>query len=131
MGQSFEVYNLITSSTLQINSRFIPYFRLPGQVVPTGTMMGELGKILGHYISYMILGIRFASHRLFLAANSTIATLDNTEVSLESTWTVTYGDYILSCVSDDSKHELTIKNSDIALTFIRKVYRHSGLEGSN
>ena len=46
MGQSYEIYNLITSSTLQINSRFVPYFRLPEQVVPTGTMMGELGKIL-------------------------------------------------------------------------------------
>ena len=44
MGQSYEIYNLITSPALQINSRFVPYFRLPNQIVPTGTMMGELGK---------------------------------------------------------------------------------------
>ena len=68
---------------------------------------------------------------MFLAANSSIATLDTTEVSMESTWSVTYGEYIISCVGDSSKYELTIKNNDIALTFIRKVYRHAGLEGNN
>jgi hypothetical protein len=46
MGQSFEIYNLISSPDLQINSRFIPYYKTAGQVVPTGTMMGELGKTL-------------------------------------------------------------------------------------
>ena len=41
---SYEIYNLITAPQLQINSRFTPYFRRPDQIVPTGTMMGEIGN---------------------------------------------------------------------------------------
>ena len=44
MGQSYEVYNILTTSTLQVNSRFIPYYKSVGQIVPTGTMMGEIGR---------------------------------------------------------------------------------------
>ena len=43
MGQSFEIYNIISLPYLQINSRFIPYYKKANQIVPTGTMMGELG----------------------------------------------------------------------------------------
>ena len=32
MGQSHEIYNLITSSNLQINSRFVSYYKTPFQV---------------------------------------------------------------------------------------------------
>lgn len=45
MGESFEIYNLVTQPNLQINSRFTPYFKTATQTNPTGTMLGELGKI--------------------------------------------------------------------------------------
>ena len=43
MGQSYEVYNLITAPYLQINSHFNPYYKNAGQTAPTGTMIGDLG----------------------------------------------------------------------------------------
>ena len=48
---------------------------------------------------------------------------------MESDWSVQYGDAVLSNVAVDSKYEITVKTSDIALTFIRKVYRHAGVPG--
>ena len=44
MGQSFEIYNIITSPYLQINSKFTPYYKTAEQSTPTGTMLGELGN---------------------------------------------------------------------------------------
>jgi hypothetical protein len=49
MGQSYEIYNIITAPYLQINSRFTPYYKTLGQAVPTGTMMGELGTMVTTY----------------------------------------------------------------------------------
>lgn len=44
MGQSYEIYNIISASYLQINSEFIPYYKTATQVTPTGTMMGTIGN---------------------------------------------------------------------------------------
>lgn len=116
MGQSFEIYNLITSATLQINSRFIPYYKTSGQTVPTGTMMGDLG-------------IKLANHKFYVNSNETTAILDNTEISLKQDWAFTYGDAtIRNKAGRNNNYEITIENADVAVTFSRKVYIITDLE---
>ena len=126
MGQSFEIYNLVTAPQLQINSRFAPYFRLPDQIVPTGTMISELGKPFSIVFSYLK-GIKFQSHRLYINSNTTTAQFDGTEISLEDSWEINYGDYTVRNVA--GVHLITtIETPELQLSFIRKVYRHEGLE---
>ena len=77
----------------------------------------------------LYLGFKIGSHTLYLHGNSTIGILDDAEVSLASDWSVQYGDVVLSNAVVNSRYEITVKTSDIALTFIRKLYRHSGVQG--
>lgn len=118
MGQSFEIYNIISMNYLQINSRFIPYYKTAGQVIPTGTMMGDLG-------------IKFYGNKLELNANSTIAVLnDNAQVSMDSTWELSFdgGIVISNQVYQKGHYKFTIETPHLAITFIHKVYMVAGLE---
>ena len=116
MGQSFEIYNILTSPNLQINSRFTPYFKTASQVVPTGTMIGELG-------------IKFGKHYFQLNSNETEATLDKTSVDMSSAWLqIIDGTTVENEVKHGNMYSITIKNSDVAITFKRRTYIVAGLE---
>ena len=116
MGQSYEIYNIITSPQLQINSRFVPYYKSSDLIVPTGTMMGELG-------------IKFGNHRLYLNSNETHAMLDKSELDMMAEWTLSFDETDISNEVENGKfYKLTVQNSDIAISFIRKVYVVTGLD---
>jgi hypothetical protein len=117
MGQSYEIYNIITAPYLQINSQFTPYYKRANQIVPTGTMMGSLG-------------IKFYAHSILANSNSSFIVLDeNQEVRLDEEWTLNFdGGIIISNVPAQRKSVLTIETPDIVLSFIRKAYYVSGLE---
>jgi hypothetical protein len=116
MGQSFEIYNIITAPYLQINSRFTPYFKKATQVVPTGTMMGELG-------------IKFFNHKLFANSNSTSISLDDKEIRLDQAWTLSFeGGITVTNTPIKKRSALTVETPDIVLSFIRKAYYVTGME---
>ena len=117
MGQSYEIYNIITSPDLQVNSRFIPYYKTATQATPTGTMMGELG-------------IKFAHQEFHLYANDTIAYLNDVPVDLTREWSSQLEDVTVTNFVDESRrmYQITIANKDVMITFIRKVYIVADLE---
>ena len=115
MGQSFEIYNLITSPSLQINSQFIPYFKTEYQVSPTGTMIGDLG-------------IKFNQNKMLVIANSTIVHLNGVDIDVKQSWKLTVDDVELSNVAKKNSFELTIATPSISITFISKAYYVAGLE---
>ena len=115
MGQSYEIYNIITSPSLQINSRFIPYYKTLTQSQPTGTMMGELG-------------IKFNKHRFFINSNSTIAELDGQNVDMRESWTVVLETVKLSNIAKKNTYEFTVTTPQIEITFVRKVYLVAGID---
>ena len=98
-------------------ARFIPYYKVWDQIIPTGTMMGELG-------------IRLNNHRFRVFANETTAILDGTLVSMEESWSVSFGnDIVLSnYAKKGDKHEIIVETKDLFITFIRKVYTVAVLE---
>ena len=116
MGQSYEIYNIITSPYLQINSAFTPYYRTANQVVPTGTMLGALG-------------IKFYNHRIYANSNSSVIVMDGQDVNMKSDWVVNYEHGItISNNPVNGRFILTIETPDISISFIQKVYLVQGLE---
>ena len=116
MGQSYEVYNLVTAPYLQVNSHFTPYYKTASQTAPTGTMIGDLG-------------IKIQSSSFYVNSNGTIAQLNGADVSMEENWThsVANGTKISNKVNGNS-YEISLKTPDVELIFIRKVYMVAGLE---
>lgn len=127
MGQSFEIYNIITSPNLQINSLFTPHYRHAKQVIPTGeialiveliksgTMMGEIG-------------VKWSANRLYLQANSSYAELNNGILDLRSNWVLEMGSIVLSNVVKNNGHEIVVESEDISIAFSNKAYLVQGLE---
>lgn len=116
MGQSYEIYNLVSMPDLQVNARFIPYYKTAFQVEPTGTMIGEVG-------------IKIGSTRLFINPNSTEADMNKTPVSMAKSWSVDLSQNArISNEVDGRMYKFTIETDDLSLTFIRKLYAISGLE---
>ena len=127
MGQSYEIYNLITSPSLQINSRFVPYFRLPDQVVPTGIVQFESFKLSNKGTMMGEIGFKFATHKLHLNANSSIATLDSSEISLKNPWSLTFEDVTIVNKVNGRMYELEFNSRQVSITFIQKLYVHKGV----
>ena len=116
MGESFEIYNIISAPSLQINSRFTPYYKTATQTTPTGTMLGELG-------------FKFNAHTAIFNSNSTVAVIDGQNVDLSQDWEMTFNDVKLKLVATNKKHyEIVLTTPDLVITFVRKVYMVSGLE---
>ena len=115
MGQPFEVYNIISAPTLQINSRFIPYYKTATQLLPTGTMMGEIG-------------LKIHANQLYVNSNSTIATLNEMPVDLTKSWSMTMEDVTVSNVAKKRGYDITMATPFLSITFIHKVYLVTGLE---
>ena len=116
MGQSFEIYNIITGPTLQINSRFIPYYKTAEQALPTGTMMGEIG-------------IKWFQHQFYVNANSTVAILDSQEISLASEFSIQLGEgAVLKNTANGRNYQFTLETADVSITFVRKLYTVVGLD---
>ena len=117
MGESFEIYNIITSPHFQMNSRFTPYYKTASQVVPTGTMMGEMG-------------IKIHNHRIYVNSNKTIATIDGIDVSLLQDWNQDFenGYKLVNQANKNGKYEITVVATEFSFTMIRKVYLVAGLE---
>ena len=131
MGQSYEVYNVITSPYLQINSRFTPYYKTATQVTPTGKMKVSVnchqptGTMMGE------LGIKFHSHSIYANSNSSFVELDGQDVKIDQEWTLTYPGGIVvtnAPVPGRTTYTLTIETPDIVISFIRKAYYVNGLE---
>ena len=116
MNDSYEIYNILSASNLQINSRFIPYYKKAGQVIPTGTMMGELG-------------FKFGGNTLFISTNETYAVLnEETIVDLTANWEMAFGDVELVNVARNHMYEISVSTPEVSIQFIRKVYIVEGLE---
>ena len=115
MGQSYEIYNLITHPSLQINSRFIPYYKTATQLTPTGTMIGDLG-------------IKFQQNRFMLEANATRAILNKRKLDMRENWNVTIDGIELFNVAKKNSYEFTISTPILSLTFLSKIYYVSDLE---
>ena len=116
MGQSFEIYNIITAPYLQINSQFIPYYKTATQIEPTGTMMGDLG-------------FQFNGKTFYINSNSTFGELGNQAVAMTTEWELVFDKVVLSNKINGRMYEITLKSEDIEITFIRKVYKISQLPG--
>ena len=94
----------------------LSFLILIAKVVPTGTMMGELG-------------IKFGNHRFYVSSNETVATLDNLDVDLLSSWSVEFDGVVLSNVNEKGRmYQINFANNDVSVTFIRKLYTIRGLE---
>ena len=116
MGQSYEIYNVISMENLQINSRFIPYYKTATQIEPTGTMIGELG-------------IKLGSTKIYINPNSTECLINQTPVSLETTWSLEISPGVSIHNEFNRKtYSFSIVVPELSITFIRKVYTVSQLE---
>ena len=115
MGQSFEIYNLITFPSLQINAQFIPYYKTESQITPTGTMIGDLG-------------IKFNKNKLLVVANSTIITLNGIDIDVKHSWEMTLDEVELRNVAKKNSFELSISTPVISISFLSKAYYVDGLE---
>ena len=117
MGQSFEVYNIISAPTLQINSRFTPYYKKLGQQIPTGTMMGEIG-------------IKVPGHQIFANSNSTFVVIDDQEVNIDEQWEIAYDNGVIIRNSPNKNHkfELTVETPQVVISFLKRAYYVTGME---
>ena len=115
MGQSYEIYNMVTMPTLQINARFIPYYKTATQIEPTGTMIGELG-------------IKIGSSRFFINPNTTDAFLNDSPVSLATEWSLDLADVNVHNKISGRTYEFTISTPELSLTLVRKFYAVAGLD---
>ena len=116
MGQSYEIYNIISAPYLQINSQFIPYYKTATQLAPTGTMMGSIG-------------IKIVNERILIAANSTIAWLNDVPVDFTQDWSVELENGVkMSSVAKKRMYDFSLETEDVIVTFIRRVYNVKGLE---
>jgi hypothetical protein len=116
MGQSFEIYNIISTDYLQVNSRFTPYYKRVNQVTPTGTMMGDIG-------------IKFYDERIELNSNSTIAHINyNSPIDMMSNWETSYEHgIVLRNKVKKNQYIFTITTPHVSLTLVRKVYMVAGM----
>ena len=115
MGQAYEIYNIVTMPALQINARFIPYYKTATQIEPTGTMIGDLG-------------IKFGSNRFFINPNSTDAILNGSPVSLATEWSLDFAETSVNNIISGRTYEFTITTPELSLTFVRKFYAVAGLD---
>ena len=75
------------------------------------------------------LAIKFGAHRFHVAANETVGILDNIDLDLLSSWTLDFADASISNINDKGRmYQIAFTNKDLSLTFVRKLYSHSGLE---
>ena len=102
-------------SALQINARFIPYYKTATQIEPTGTMIGDLG-------------IKFGSNRFFINPNTTDAILNDSPVSLATEWSLDFAEISVDNRISGRTYEFTITTPELSLTFVRKFYAVSGLD---
>ena len=77
---------------------------------------------------YSYIGIKFAAHKLYLNPNTTIAILDDQEISLKSAWNLTFGDVNIVNNINRRMYEVTVVSPATTITFLRKVYMLQGLE---
>ena len=74
-------------------------------------------------------GIKFYSQQLYINSNSTIAILNESPISLETDWTLSFDNGItLKNEILGRMYLFTIQTEDVMITFARKVYMVSGVE---
>ena len=116
MGQSYEIYNIVTMPYLQVNARFIPYYKTAIQIEPTGTMIGELG-------------IKLSSTRVYVNPNTTEALVNESPVSLAASWSLEISPgFSIHNEFVEKTYKLSIHAPEMELSFIRKIYSVYGLE---
>ena len=76
-----------------------------------------------------VLGVKFPGHEFLLQSNSTFAELDGQAIALTEDFTMTIDSTTITCVGK-KYYEITIENDAMSITFIRKVYLVSGLDGN-